>query len=115
MVWPFTQKRTKSPEKATLHHILTDLGLITEEQARQAYEFQISNPEIMFGEAVARLGFVDEGLIEAVIQIQRAMRSEKKSVEDFINFVNKQTEKLGNRHDDLQRTCDLHFHHRALA
>ena len=115
-MWPW--KKTDNGEcqvldpmddKTSLPRILVDLGFIDEDDVNRALEFQRSNHDVMFGEALTKLDLVDHGVIEAVLYIQKAMKDKGADVVEIMAYVNRQAEQVQDMHDSVQRVYDLHF------
>jgi len=96
-------------DPTSLPRILVDLGFIDKGDVERALEFQKSNPDIMFGEALAKLELVEQGVIDSVLYIQGRLRDKDADVAEVIEYVNRQAEQVKKAHDDVQQTYSLHF------
>ena len=106
MFWPFDKKRRRNRKNAqhdytSLGNLLIKSGMIDGIQLERALSFQDENPEVMLGEALVKLGFIDRGVIEALLVTQGAKR-EKLDIIDVIKFATDSTKNLVQSHGEVR-------------
>jgi len=106
MFWPFKNEGKRDKIKAqqdytSLGNMLIRTGMITEEQLEKALRFQDENPEIMLGEALIQLKFIDRGVVEALLIAQEAKRK-KSNIMDIIKFATNGTRDLAQVHGEVR-------------
>ena len=115
-MWPWRKRENgeclvQDPmdDPTSLPRILCDLSFIDRDDVQRALEFQKSNTDMMFGAALVELDLVDQGVVDAVLYIQKAIRDKNADVVEIMNYVNKQAEQVQRMHEGVQKVYAAHF------
>lgn len=86
----------------SLGNILLKAGMISAEQLHEAVDYQDTNPDVMLGEALVKMGVVERDIVEALLMTQKARRDNGKHAAEVIAFAAQHTRRTVHKaHDDL--------------
>ena len=106
----FLSKKSKNDVKPdpkddenSLGNMLLDASMISEEQLQFALKYQ-EDKQIRLGESLVELGFVEQGIVDAILVAQASKRGEYDSVE-IIRFATNQTKRVMDLKDEVAVAC----------
>ena len=103
MKWPFSRDPEPDIDPTSLGNLLLEMGLLSRPELMFALRRQHELKDHVLGRVLIEEGLLDEGVIEAILVLQKARRGKDKDLQHTIEYVREQGEKIKTGHEDLRK------------
>lgn len=110
MKWPFATKQEEIvPEKdpTSLGKLLVDHELISQEELEFALHRQHEAKDELLGAILVKEGLIEEGMVEAMLVIQKAKRGNGKDLKAAVEYLSVQNNLISAEHKSLRNVLDI--------
>jgi hypothetical protein len=97
----FFKKRDPTDDPHSIGNLLMLSGHCTEEEIFAALRFQKSNPDVLMGEHLVRIGVITEDTLEIMIAKQKAARGKNSAIIKYARLATRKAEAVAVSVDSL--------------